>query len=183
MAACSAEGAGLPLEAVSAVEVGEDAELAERDVFAFAAEGGGHAGEVADGCDDGSEASAEWFATGGSAEVVVAVAGAGGVVDDLDLPAASSELDDRLGADRLGVEGNGPAVDAHCVEVVEGERESLEVVAVEGGREVEAAGELFGARDDRGGTLVSRRYAAAPRSNLAKGSTVRGLGHLWPGSS
>ncbi len=90
----------------SAVEVGEDAELAEGDEIAFTAEGGGHAGEVADRGDEGAEASAEGFAVGGSAEVVVAAAGAGGVGGDLDLPAAGSELQHRLAVPAAAVSGS-----------------------------------------------------------------------------
>ncbi len=82
--------------ATGSVEVGEDPELAERDQVLLAAEGGGHSGEVADRCDERSEASAEWLAGGGSAEVVVAAAGAGRIRHDLDFPAAGAEFDQLL---------------------------------------------------------------------------------------
>ena len=93
---------GLPFEdaAEAELELDEQAELPELGEAVFVAEGAGHAGEVADRGDRGPKAAAEWLASGGASEVVVAATRAGRLGDDLEFPVRAPELDQRLLADR-----------------------------------------------------------------------------------
>ena len=116
----------------------------ERGEVLFAAEGGEHAREVADRGDPGSQPLADRLAGRRAPEVVVAAAGAGRLGDDLELPRRTAERDQRLVADRRLLEGESPAVDALCTQVIEGEREAAQVLGAERGDEINAVGELLG---------------------------------------
>ena len=64
-------------DAVADFELGEPAEVEHLGEVVFAAEGGEHAGEVAEGGGLGAEPLADVFAGGGAAEVFVAAAAGG----------------------------------------------------------------------------------------------------------
>src|SRR5439155_3987006 len=92
----------LPLDhaGAAAFELGDSAELHELGQSLLVPESGEHAREVADRCDGGAAAAAEWFAAGGSAEVRVA-ARAGRLGDDLDLAVRGLELEHGARDERL----------------------------------------------------------------------------------
>src|SRR6266545_1372888 len=133
----------------AALEFRERAELLEWRFVLFAAEGGEHAGEVADRGDSGAEASADRFAGGGASEVVVAPAGAGRLGDDLQLPCVRPELEHRLPGETL-VEVRPLAVREAGVEVVERKLKPAKVLGPQRGRDVEPVGEFLSALDDAG---------------------------------
>ncbi len=103
------------------LEFGKDAELAKRFEVLLAAEGGAHAGEVADRSDLGAQAASERLTGGGAAQIVVATASAFWLGDDLELADAGLELENRAAREALFEREVGPLGMA-SVEVGQSER-------------------------------------------------------------
>src|SRR6266545_679824 len=136
----------LNLDALADLELGEPAHVEQLGHVFFSAEGGEHAREVTDGGDGGAEPLADVLAGGGAAEVLVA-ASAGGLGDNLQLPAFRDELDDWLARLASG-ERRFASIGSAGAELGEGCLEAAEVLLAGGGDDVDAAGDLVGALDD-----------------------------------
>jgi hypothetical protein len=108
------------------LELGQDAELAERFEVLLAAEGGAHAGQIADRGDLGAQAATERLA-GGASQVVVATAGAFRGGNDLQLAGAGLELEYRA-VGQVPFERELASVGMAGVEFGEGESEPTEIL-------------------------------------------------------
>jgi hypothetical protein len=85
----------LNLDALADLELGEPAHVEQLGQVLFSAECGEHARKVTDGGDGRAKPLADVLPGGGATEVLVA-ASAGGLGDNLQLPALRDELDDWL---------------------------------------------------------------------------------------
>lgn len=130
----------------SAFEFDQAPDRAECFLVALAAEGGEHAGVIAEGGDGGADAAAEWFVAGVSAEVVVA-AGAGRLGNDLELAGITLELEHRRPA-KISFENGRLAVGTTSVQVIERQAEPSQVVFPRRGDDVDAIREFVAPMDN-----------------------------------